>query len=72
MRFPLKCQAVFHDAAKWDLSYHKNIINRTNEVFYYYKAACYSIDTKRKAKEVKTMKKLTRFLEEYFEICAHK
>ena len=43
-------------------------------VFYYLKLPCYSIARKKKtdAKEAKTMKKLEKFLEEYFEICAHK
>lgn len=54
------------------LSYRKDIVYEINTVFYYCKTACYSIDTKKKTKEVKTMKKITKFLEEYFEICAHK
>lgn len=43
-------------------------------VFYYLKLPCYSIARKKKTdtKEAKTMKKLEKFLEEYFEICAHK
>ena len=43
-------------------------------VCYYFNLRCYSIARKKKtdAKEAKTMKKLEKFLEEYFEICAHK
>ena len=43
-------------------------------VFYYFKNSWYSIARKKKTdtKEAKTMKKLEKFLEEYFEICAHK
>jgi len=42
-------------------------------VFYYFNSRCYSIARKKKnAKEAETMKKLEKFLEEYFEICAHK
>ena len=43
-------------------------------VFYHIRNRCYSKARKKKkvAKEVKTMKKLEKFLVEYFEICAHK
>ena len=43
-------------------------------VFYYYGFRCYSTDRKKKTnpKEVKTMKKLMEFLEEYYAECAHK
>ena len=53
------------------LSYKNNIISVKIIVFYYFKSRCYSTDRKKK-REVRTMKKLEMFLEEYFEICAHK
>jgi len=56
------------------LSYGKRIDGIIIIVFFYYKTRCYSIARKKKTdtKEAKTMKKLEKFLEEYFEICAHK
>ena len=56
------------------LSYDRHIDGIIIIVFYYFKSWCYSIARKKKtdAKEAKTMKKLEKFLEEYFEICAHK
>lgn len=43
-------------------------------VFYYFTLWGYSIArrTKTNAKEANSMKKIEKFLEEYFEICAHK
>ena len=56
------------------LSYDDRMDDIIIIVFYYHKLPWYSIARKKKtdAKEVKTMKKLEKFLEEYFEICAHK
>ena len=56
------------------LSYETDIIGIIIIVFYYFRSRWYSTDRKKKTdpKEVKTMKKLEMFLEEYFEICAHK
>ena len=56
------------------ISYDYNMESIIIIVFYYLKLPCYSIARKKKTdtKEAKTMKKLEKFLEEYFEICAHK
>ena len=56
------------------LSYDNRMEGIIIIVFHYFKLPCYSIARKKKtdAKEAKTMKKLEKFLEEYFEICAHK
>ncbi len=56
------------------LSYKTDIISIIIIAFYYFRSQWYSTDRKKKTnpKEVKTMKKLEKFLEEYFEICAHK
>ena len=62
------------DPTEWVLPYKTDIISITIIVFYYFISRWYSTDRRKKtnSKEVKTMKKLEKFLEEYFEICAHK
>ena len=56
------------------LSYDYHIDGIIIIVFYYFKSRCYSIARKKKTntKEAKNMKRIEKFLEEYFEICAHK
>ena len=56
------------------LLYREDIIDIIIIVFYYFRFRCYSTDRKKKTnpREVSMMKKLEKFLEEYFVICARK